>query len=575
MSNIEQIYELIKNDNSIKTLENNEELFKEFYYHNMQIGYYGIKVIEIYKYLLSLNLDEENEKYPYINSKIIEDFNNYEQKVTQWVYQKDRKPDDSYVEILYNLIDNYNFFKKYKTNLYKIIDEKKFIRDYTAAMIIILNKSFFEISKENILKMHESIKNNDYLKTIFEDNEKKELLDKDYIFEYCSRYLFTKQFSFEENIKEDMLLKNLKDGKIKDKNVIKKILKNTDSNYIMEAFGNDLKNLIDMIEKITEDEYERKEIFNVLLLNLHYKDDFVFDLIIEDERVLNYINEEDINKTIDIIANEYPAYLTEKQIIFLLKNKDNALLKINAKENLKNNNWSKETIEFVKEKTKNSPSCDISLEESINNLDKFFKGENLNDETLIACVKALIKNISKNALVYQNIMENVNGNYINYNGIDIISININLYKQLIQKDFENNPLSLKIFETAFHEVRHLKQQEENFDEPTKEQIKEQILTEYNSPYYKKNYYGISYEKDARVNGALTVALMLEKYFPYMKNCINFYKEKSKEENKIYNEKEIFELSEKVTLDEAIEKLVAVNPKIKEKYKNLEGEKYGK
>ena len=86
MDNIKQIYELIKKDNSIKTLENNEELFEEFYYHNMQIEYYGIKVIEIYKYLLSLNLDDENEKYPYINSKIIEDFNNYEQRVTEKVY---------------------------------------------------------------------------------------------------------------------------------------------------------------------------------------------------------------------------------------------------------------------------------------------------------------------------------------------------------------------------------------------------------------------------------------------------------------------------------------------------------
>ena len=39
--------------------------------------------IEIYKYVLSLNLADDNEDYPYINSKIIDDFNKYINYITQ------------------------------------------------------------------------------------------------------------------------------------------------------------------------------------------------------------------------------------------------------------------------------------------------------------------------------------------------------------------------------------------------------------------------------------------------------------------------------------------------------------
>ena len=80
----------------------------------MSIKYYGIKIIAIYKYLLSLNIDEYHETMPYINSKIIEDFNKYEIEVTQSVYMRDCQKDDNYVELLFNLIKEYYEFKPYE-----------------------------------------------------------------------------------------------------------------------------------------------------------------------------------------------------------------------------------------------------------------------------------------------------------------------------------------------------------------------------------------------------------------------------------------------------------------------------
>ena len=180
MNTVDKIYELISKDNTINTFNNNLELFQEFYYHNMMIRYNGAKVIEIYKYLLSLNISEYHETMPYINSKIFEDFNNYELLVTQSVYSNHTSIDDDYVDLLYNLINEYNQFKLYENQglLTKLLSENRFIRDYTGSMMIILNSSFFKLSNENIEKMMDSIKNNSYLQNIIEEGKMgKQLLD--------------------------------------------------------------------------------------------------------------------------------------------------------------------------------------------------------------------------------------------------------------------------------------------------------------------------------------------------------------------------------------------------------------
>ena len=88
MNTVDKIYELIRENNTINTFNNNLDLFQNFYYHNMSIKYNGLKVIEIYKYLLSLNISENHETMPYINSKIFDDFNKYELDITQQVYKK-------------------------------------------------------------------------------------------------------------------------------------------------------------------------------------------------------------------------------------------------------------------------------------------------------------------------------------------------------------------------------------------------------------------------------------------------------------------------------------------------------
>ena len=100
MNTVDEIYELIKKDNSQNTLNNNVDLFIRFYYQEMSMYYGSYKVKEIYKYLLTVDVDEEI--FPTLKSNIFEDFNRYEIQITQAFYMGGFQINDSVIEKLYD-----------------------------------------------------------------------------------------------------------------------------------------------------------------------------------------------------------------------------------------------------------------------------------------------------------------------------------------------------------------------------------------------------------------------------------------------------------------------------------------
>ena len=65
---------------------------------------------------------------------------------------------------------------------------------------------------------------------------------------------------------------------------------------------------------------------------------------------------------------------------------------------------------------------------------------------------------------------------------------------------------------------------------------------------------------------------LKEYYPYMINCIKYYDAiVKKEEERIIHKKNVLELADDLTVDEALEKIIAVNPKLLEKYPGLQRE----
>lgn len=579
MNTIDTIYEFIKKDNSINTLNNNEELFLDFYYHYMNIQYNGLKVMEIYKYILSLNLSDDNQNLPYINSKIMDDFNHYIMKITSTPFMKNSKIDDNYIDLIIKLINDYDFFFKYNDSavLNKLTDRLRFIRDYTSCMMIILNKEFFNLSKENIMLMINYIKNNEYLRNVIDSGLGKNILDKDYIFEYCSRYLFTQEFVNYDSYVDDLLLKSLKSGKVKDEQLVKNIIKKTDIDFLIKVFDSNFSNFVDMLDNISDDKLFKITIINQLINKIEF-DDYIFllDFIIDNRKVNDYLTIEQIDNIITKIINDYPPNLTDKQVLFLLSYKSDEIFKINVKENLKNNNFSDETRKLLVDATIDINSEDVSFEQAIIILDKIFKNEKIDSITCFLALKALIREFlqDNNIKIYLTKNTDCNGSFDDTD--DSIRLNLDVINELVNSNsYEGNPEILHILDTIFHESKHFLQFKyfsENASDSEYMQYKEELLCQVNNNYYDNNYLGINYEKEARVVGAKTIYNLLSTYFPYLVKCIEYYKNLAlEEERKIYGDKEIFELSDKVSINDAIDKLVLICPSIIKKYPLLQRE----
>ena len=125
----------------------------------------------------------------------------------------------------------------------------------------------------------------------------------------------------------------------------------------------------------------------------------------------------------------------------------------------------------------------------------------------------------------------------------------------------------------FHELRHVVQfnqiENENMDDDLFKLYEEDVIRSISSNYYSKNYFGISFEKDARIKGAEGIIDFLKSYFPYMTKSIKYYGEKiEKELSKEEPKKKIFELSKEYPVEKILSKLISINPSVMKRFKAL-------
>lgn len=582
MDIVDRLYELVKDNNSPSIFEENKDLFREFYHNYMHIDFYGEKVITIYKYLLSINIPEGHEEMPFVSYNIIEDINIHEQMVTQSVYSEDFEVNDTYCDRLFDLIELYDEFRKLPmdSSMNKLTNNNKLVRDYTGAMIVALNKGFLELSNEKILAMSNSIKNNEYLKSVIETGMKDELLDKDYIFQYLTRYLFNAEFINEDDLENDQLLKALNESKIKDYNLLKKIFEKLNSDMLIRFLNKgNLTSTLDLIENVTGDEYKRKVLFNKVISKIQNVD---FNSIIlffkNDLRKSNYFSKEQEISLIESYILNYSDTITKEIIDYIISKKDAldpsiyTVFKINLSTEIERG--------VVGEEYKSSSikDIDISFEDSIKYLDDVFKNNKRIDNTLIvtSIIKSIVKKISNDKVkVLFNVRNDENGCTYYSKKENLISINYNLIVDLCNnQNRDDNPESLHAFETLFHELRHVVQfnqiENENMDDDLFKLYEEDVIRSISSNYYSKNYFGISFEKDARIKGAEGIINFLNSYFPYMTKSIKHYGDKIEKElsKKEESEKEIFELSKKYPVEKILSKLISINPSIIERFKAL-------
>ena len=581
MNVVDEIYLLIKNDKSRHTLDNNIVIFQKFYYSSMCINN-DYRVIEIFKYLLSLDLTDDFEPMPYLISKIFKSFNDYEMMLTQYCYLKDANLNSEYVKSLFSLINDYYFFINYAKNasLTSLIDELNFTRDYTGSFMVTLNASFFGLPVDMICQMFLLIKNNIYLQDIIKKGTmNKKMLDLEYIHDYLNRFLFTAEFMNKENINNDELMISLKNGKITDYETLLKITKKCPIEYLLNDEKQGISSFLDIVNKALKDPYERQIVFNTFLSKLGMIEDnrYLLNFIMNDERAKSYIEKNDYDEIIYMAANYDLNNLDSKTCMFLLDNTFSITLLINLKEKLKQNIFTEEEKKRIQKETKWINDYNYSFTKSIEILDKVFKDDKKDIDYMMVfgALKSLAKTfMGEEIYIYLTEDNNIYGRAYQENK----SIVLNVYniKDLLEKNNLNEqPEVLHIITTLYHECRHLKQKTmmtSNFDDNVYEMYKEEILMNSLEGYYTNNYRGTYCEKDARITGNEELINLLEIYFPYMQNAIFYYKKQNeKEYNEIITNKKTFELSMPVRVDEAIEKLVQVNPELLNTYPWLKHE----
>ena len=580
MNVIDEIYLLIKNDKSRHTLDNNIDCFQKFYYSSMSINN-DYRVIEIFKYLLSLDLTDDFEPMPYLISKIFKSFNDYEMMLTQYCYLKDANLNSWYVKSLFSLINDYYFFIKYAKNaaLTSLIDELNFTRDYTGSFMVTLNANFFWLPVDMIQQMFLLIKNNIYLQDIIKKGTmNKKMLDLEYIHDYLNRFLFTAEFMNKENINNDELMISLKEGKITDYETLLKITKKCPIEYLLNDEKQGISSFLDIVNNALKDPYERQIVFNTFLSKLGMREDnrYLLNFIMNDERAKSYIEKNDFDEIIYMAANYDLNNLDSKTCMFLLDKTFSITLLINLKEKLKQNIFTEEEQNRIQKETNWINDYNYSFTKSIEILDKVFKDDKKDIDYMMVfgALKSIAKTFMGEEIHIYLTEDNIYGGA--YQESNSIVLNVYNIKDLLAKNNLNEqPEVLHIIATLYHECRHLKQKTmmtSNFDDNVYEMYKEEILMNSLEGYYTNNYRGTYCEKDARITGNEELINLLEIYFPYMQNVIFYYKKQNeKEYNEIITNKKTFELSMPVRVDEAIEKLVQVNPELLNTYSWLKHE----
>ena len=587
MKEIEKIYELIQNDSSPNTYLNNKELFSLFYFNYMDIKTYGPKVVKIMKYMLSIKDSISEYDIPLLETSISDSFNRYEQRITQGIRSNSSETFLEDIDSIKELIEIFNSLKKYDKED-KYFDRHNLDRDISSTLTIILNKSFFDMPNDIILECIDIVKNNSYSKEKLNNSDELGILDKDYIDQYFNRFIPVLMFTNPEEVKKDALVQRLLNGEIKDVELLTKCLRKMDYSFVLEYFDYDFENIVNLIDKITNNEEEKKKLAsffrgivskenqNYIMLNylLKNKDTTLFDkenieamLILGILQRPNELNEEDTNLILD--NKDYLInYIGENIFGYAVRN---AVMKS------KQGQYSNETMEKISEHEKNYIGylCkDMTFEESLEVLKKIFNGEKVDKITIYNALTRIARTylFDENARLYVGSRKYVCGEAVI--GSDEITINVEgINKLLTYEGIEDDPNKLHILDTLFHEARHLEQgmglEDDEMSDIMLIHLKEFIMDDYSSNYYSDNYKGISYEKEARVFGAYTLARFLKEFFPDMTYAIDFYSELGeKERNEKYPDKKVFSLSPEIPLERAFDKLMSFHPEILEKHPEL-------
>ena len=597
---INKLYDLIikKEEN---TLENNKDLFQEFYDERVSfIKYldYEPKIYYILEYMIK---NSTGLFFEYEINNLLSLFNNYlESNLQYYPFSVDTKKDSVTVSKIFELYVHYNILKDIVSNptYYNKLNDldraevnkllsKTNIRDFVCAFIMILNYGFFEIDEHIISEVFKFIRNNNYIDEL--ENKKLSDMDNNFLYHYLDKFIFIRDFSTKEELANDKIVLNILKGKIGDFKLYEQLIDKLDTEILLKIYSNSINDIFNDIDNTSN--------LNTIKRSLYEK---VLSRLLDKEPLVLYKYYLEFKKTDDIFSTSETHFFFEKnssELISKCYDKDirlidediliNLLHKVTVPNNfiVNVNNYyrNKQVSDGVKKELERFNNSTLigqvkpySKEEIIELLQKIFNEKKVPKQINIINLFIGLTNIITNnsvdvtlftkddALGYCSSERNVIGYDLKYysNFHDLIYIDDFGIKKVID-----------MLMTIFHETTHYIQFTTNPTNDVEKQFyKEHIIREYYPDYYEKNYSKISYERDARIKSYELCYNFLKDNIPEMCYFLKQYYLKSYKEDIEINidEKEVFSNS-KVDIDRIFDRLVFFHPEIKEKYPQLFGE----
>lgn len=446
------------------------------------------------------------------------------------------------------------------------------------------------------------------------------------IWEYEKKILPLNEF-IGIQVSEDLVIKKIKNGEIKNKAINKNFLQSLKPEKILEIFNDDIRGVLNFLNKIEMKEMEKQIIFETFANNLLNSEHFhsLLPLLVQNNSSplwKNYLTKTNLEKLIKLAQNSSPLELDEEVVDYLLDNnyintlfmknlnhminygpqpiikRNQDILKIKINKILKKCNYSTfEELQKIEIKLEDSLEEKleklewyelggkvISMKEALNLLELILKEEIKLTETLI---KQIIKSLSINMLkaievpnhgIYFVKTKDYKGAYNSKN--DFINLNYLLIEDM-KKEKYSLYQRLKILITMFHEMQHAKINNDirnkHYNIETYEMSKENILRKYDTYFYKSNYQKVKNEMDARITGIDMLSKFIETYFPNLLDTVQdeiiIHLEKERALKKNQNKENYVKMFNEINTDfqQAFDTLIRYNPSILEKHSifNLE------
>ena len=503
---------------------------------------------------------------------------------------------------------------------------EEYYKNFYSHSINMFEKNFFNLSEKEMEIFLEKLEYSGYIENLMLIPEQKlKFEDSNLLYQYVRFVLKVKSVFRPEELINDKIIQSIYEGKISNSKIIETVFSNKDTKQLEKRGdikrGNPFYSPEIFRELLVRDGKDTSHFYQTLVEHFKSKgvnsktiNQILNEIVAVDGRSNSLIFLADLNintpdSFIDFLNqndNSNEEYLTCNSCLFeAMKEKEKSVmtgrcLYIPYEYAIKNIEFfSKEAVDNLKTLIENGYYSEEEKKELVSKMkilgiynerkevtyeaakklirDNMDNGFKINEETFKSCIRAIIthglieKGIDTNKIVFFGESEEENG----FVDIEKIWINNRLIRNFVSGK-ANNEDKVRIFETMFHEMRHVQQSDNiakgNIDFLTYNFIKEEIIRDKDPAFYSANYFKMFIEEDARQFGIIDSMKFLkelgirdfDKIYEAYKGKLG--KELDKDNIQTDSDKNTtFRIKETINIDEYTGKIIRNNPEILKEY----------